>query len=255
MQRKIIALQALRAASNFLRKQFRIAQGTSRKDDGTLVSAADHGSEERIIRVLRTHFPDDAILSEERGALPGRSAYRWILDPLDGTHNFLSHIPLFGILLALEKKGKVILSFCVFPMLNEIFVAEKGKGAFMNNRRIRVSRTSALHDSVFLGDGNSALEFATIMQDVQPFHAEGCRFRFLGEGPFGMTRVALGGVLSALVRPGKIWDIAAPALLVEEAGGKVTDLHGRKWNLTPRPLLATNGRVHQKILSLIVRGQ
>lgn len=251
MQRKDVALQALKVASVFLKKQFRVAHRAETKDDGSLVSEADHGSEQRIMRALRTSFPDDAILSEESGETHGSSEYRWILDPLDGTHNFLAGIPLFGILLALEKKGKPIASFCVFPMFDEIFVAERGKGARLNGERIRVSSSGLLTGSMYLADGNSMVDFRAIIRDIQPLRAQGCRFRLLGEGPFGMTRVALGTALVATMRGGKVWDIAAPALLVEEAGGKVTDLAGKPWRLEPHALLATNGLVHDTVLPLL----
>ncbi len=250
MQRKIVALKALTAASAFLRKKFRTVEHAEEKADGTLVSEADYGSERIIMSALRRAFPDDAILSEESGETRGSSGYRWILDPLDGTHNFLAGIPLFGILLALERAGEVTLSFCVFPVLGEVFTAEKGKGAFLSGKRIRVSRTTSLKGGIFLADGNSQFEFDSILGDIEPLHARGCRFRYLGEGPFGMTRVALGSALGATLR-GKAWDIAAPALLVEEAGGKVTDLHGKPWRLEPHPLLASNGLVHDTVLALL----
>lgn len=251
MQRKDVALRALEDASTFLKQQFRAVHTVTTKEDGTLVSAADHGSEERILRLLREHFPEDAILSEECGAMEGTSGYRWILDPLDGTHNFLAGIPLFGVLLALERGGGVIASFCVFPMFDEVFIAEKGKGATLNGERIRVSSAVSLEGSVFLADGNSNVDFRAILGDIQPLHANGCRFRYLGEGPFGMTRVALGTALIATLRHGKMWDIAAPALLVEEAGGRVTDIKGKPWRLEPHALLATNGPVHAQALALL----
>jgi myo-inositol-1(or 4)-monophosphatase len=251
MQRQVTALRALKAASVFLRKKFRVVRSATTKADGTLVSEADHGSEKLIIRRLKKAFPADAILSEECGEISGSSGYRWILDPIDGTHNFLAGIPIFGILLALEKEGVVIQSFCVFPMFDEVFTAEKGNGAFLNGRRIHVSSATTLQGSVYLADGNSNQDFRAILRDIQPLHAKGCRFRYLGEGPFGMTRVALGAALAATLRSGKSWDIVAPALLVEEAGGRVTDLQGNRLGPEPCALLATNGIVHDTVLPLL----
>ncbi len=251
MQRKIVALQAMKAASVFLKKEFRNGHSGTKKTDGTLVSVADHGSEKRILSMLRKTFPEDAIFSEESGQTPGTSGYRWILDPLDGTHNFLAGIPIFGILLALQKNSETILSFCVFPMFDEYFVAEKGKGATLNGKRIRVSKATSLEDSVFLADGNRNLQFRETMKDIQAFQASGCRFRFLGEGPFGMTRIALGTALVAVLRFGKMWDIAAPALLVQEAGGKVTDMNGKALGTQPSELVATNGVLHKQALSML----
>ncbi len=251
MQRKVVALRAVKDAGAFLQKHFRSKHQGTKKADGTMVSEADKGSEKRIMQALRKAFPNDAILSEERGEIQGDSGYRWILDPLDGTHNFLSGIPLFGILLALEHKGKVILSICAFPVLDEFFVAEKGKGATLNGKKIHVSSAKTLDGGMFLGDGNSTLPLQTIVDDIKPFHDAGARFRLLGSGPFGLTRVALGTVPAAFVRFGKLWDLAAPCLLVEEAGGKVTDGTGKPWKLEPRPLLATNGSLHKEALVLL----
>lgn len=248
MQRKEAALRAIQDASLFLREHYRIVRTGIEKEDGSLVSEADTGSEQRIMQALGAAFPEDGFISEESPEAAGKSGYRWILDPLDGTHNFLAIIPLFGILLALEKGGEVLFSICCYPVLEETFVAERGAGAFRNGERIRVSTSSSLKGSVFMGDANSDMEFSAIMQDFRPFHGDGCRFRYVGQGAFGLTRVAMGSILAAS-RRGKIWDIAAPCLLVEEAGGTITDLQGRPWDLQPRPLIATNGVVHDAVLS------
>lgn len=251
MQRKNVAILAVREASLFLKKEFRKGHTGTKKKDGTMVSAADHGSEKRILSMLRKSFPEDAILSEESGETAGTSGYRWILDPLDGTHNFLAGIPIFGILLALQKNGETIFSVCEFPIFDECFVAEKGKGAFLNGKRIRVSKAATLEGSIFLADGNRDLQFRETMRDIKKFQSAGCRFRFLGEGPFGMTRIALGAALVAVLRLGKIWDIAAPSLLVEEAGGKVTNMHGKPLGAKASALVATNGILHAKALSML----
>ncbi|TSC59248.1 MAG: myo-inositol-1(or 4)-monophosphatase [Candidatus Peregrinibacteria bacterium Greene0416_19] len=251
MQRKAVALLAIKDASAFLKKEFQMGRKGTRKNDGTFVSESDYGSEKRIIRALRKAFPDDAILSEERGELRGKNEYRWILDPLDGTHNFLAGIPIFGILLALEKKGEIVMSFCVFPLANEVFTAQKSKGAFLNGKRIHVSGQTSLRGGMVLGDPHSGLPFNVIANDMRPFHAAGARFRLLGCGPFTLTRVALGTACAAVMRAGKAWDIAAPCLLVEEAGGKVTDFEGNRWSLEPQSLVATNGRMHLQALRML----
>ncbi len=251
MNRTSTAVRAVTQASSFLKAQFRTVHKGIKKPDGTLVSAADHGAEKIVLSALKKAFPNDGILSEESREVPSKNGYRWILDPLDGTHNFLAGIPIFGTLLALEKDGEVIAASCVFPILDEIFVAEKGKGAFLNGKRIHVSRAKTLAGSVFLADGNRNLEFNTIVRDIRSFKSKGCRFRMLGEGPFGMTRVALGSVLTAVMRRVKIWDVAAPVLVVREAGGRVSDLKGGDWSLDSSALLATNGHIHKEALRLL----
>jgi len=250
MERKDAALQALATASAFLKSQFRFVQTGTPKSDGTMVSSADLGSEDQLFFVLRKAFPQDAILSEESGEISGTSGYRWIMDPLDGTHNFLASIPIFGILLALEYQGSIVLSGCVFPMIDEVWFAEKGKGTVLNGDPVQVSPAASVDGSVFFADGNKKLPLDVVCQDIRPFYNKGCRSRLLGESAFGMTRVACGTAVVATMRLCHPWDIAAPCLIVEEAGGRVTDFLGRPWTMESRSLVATNGLVHDAVLPL-----
>lgn len=214
------------------------------------VSEADKEAEKSIISEIALHFPKDGILSEESPELKKKTIYRWIIDPLDGTHNFLTGFKEWGTFLALEKKGEVVWGMCYFPVLKEIFTVEKGKGAFLNERKIEVSGATDFKGQMFCSDGILRKKPREILRDIERFCAAGCRLRVYGSSAFSFTRVALGKAIIATNRVGKPWDIAAPALLVEEAGGKVTDEKGNPWSVNSENLITTNGLVHDKALAL-----
>lgn len=237
-------------ASELLKKAFRVTKKGTKKKDGSLVSEVDFSSEQIIISAIKNHFPKDGFLSEEAGEIPGGSGWRWIIDPLDGTHNFLAGIPIFGCLIGLEKNEKIILGACSFPALGEFLMAEKGKGAFSDGEKIHVSQQTALMGGIFLSDGKVKQIKNKILADAKNFTTAGCRLRMFGSTPFSFCRIAVGQGLIATNRLGRPWDIAAPALLIEESGGRVTDQYGEPWSIYSNELLATNGLVHAKAFQL-----
>ncbi len=226
----------------------------SREEKGYLdfVSDADKEANEIIISEIKIHSPKDDILSEElaEAEIEKRTNYRWIIDPLDGTHNFLTGLKEWGILLALAKRSQIIYGICYFPALGEIFTAEKGKGAFLNGKKIEVSKATDLRGQMFCSDGILRKKPKEILGDIKRFCEAGCRLRVYGSSPYAFTRVALGQALIATNRMGKAWDIAAVALLVEEAGGKITDEKGNPWQIDSENLIATNGILHEQALEL-----
>jgi fructose-1,6-bisphosphatase/inositol monophosphatase family enzyme len=252
MERFDVALRAVRRAEAVLLSRFRSSQQSEQKSDGTLVSAVDRDAERAAILVIRRAFPQDRILSEESGELGGQSAYRWILDPLDGTHNFLAGLPLFGCLLALEHRGEVIASVCAFPALGERYTALRGKGAMRNGVPIRVATTRTLRGGLYCSDGRlSSVAGPAIASAIERFSSAGCRMRMFGSSPYAFAQVAAGSALIAMNHVGTPWDLAAPALLVEEAGGRVTTTAGRQWNVRSRAVIATNGIVHGASLNVL----
>ncbi len=214
------------------------------------VSEADKEANKILISEINLYFPKDGILSEESPETGKKTIYRWIIDPLDGTHNYLVGFKEWGVLLSLEKKGKIIYGICYFPALKEIFIAEKGCGAFLNGEKIKVSDATDLRGQMFYSDGILRKKPREILRDIERFCAVGCRLRVPGSSPYSFTRVALGQAVIATNRFGKPWDIAAPALLVEEAGGKITDEKGNPWSVNSKNLIATNGILHEQALQL-----
>ena len=215
-----------------------------------LVSDTDIEIENIIKSEINLFFPKDGILSEESPESGGETKYRWIIDPLDGTHNFLAGFKEFGISLALEEDGVVIWGGFYFPMLREFFVAEKDRGAFCNEQKIRVSEATNFTGGMFCSDGVMRRKPREILKDIEKFCVAGCRVRIYGSSPYAMTRVALGQAIVATNRVGKPWDIAASALIVQEAGGMVTDENGGPWQVDSENLIATNGILHQQALEL-----
>jgi myo-inositol-1(or 4)-monophosphatase len=218
-----------------------------------LVTDMDRRAEAAIVETIRAHCPDHAILTEEAGRLAGSPGHRWIVDPLDGTTNYASGIPIFAVSIALEVEGRVILGLVHDPTRDESFVAERGSGATLDGQPLRVSTTATLDESV-LSTG-----FAyTIREDRDTNLAEHdalslrCRgVRSIGSAALSLAYVAAGrldGFWELRLGP---WDVAAGALLVEEAGGRVTDLEGKPVNLDAPAPVASNGLIHGEIQAVL----
>lgn len=254
--RKFLAYSAAIKAGWLLLSMFEKRKNIAFQEKANLdfVSDADKEAEKSIIAEIKMHFPKDGILSEESEEAKGATNYRWIIDPLDGTHNFLAGLKEWGTFLALEKKGRVIYGICCFPAIGpppgEILTAEKGKGAFKNGKKIEVSKADDLRGQMFCSDGILRKKSREILEDIEKFCAVGCRLRVYGSSAFSFSRVALGRAVVATNRFGKPWDIAASALIVEEAGGKVTDEKGNPWSINSENLIATNGLIHDEALLL-----
>ncbi|MBU7319385.1 inositol monophosphatase family protein [Paenibacillus oleatilyticus] len=225
-----------------------------------LVTEVDKGAETMIRNLIQTHFPHHVVLGEE-GVAPGPDAskraleqlrdaeYLWIVDPLDGTTNFVHGFPFFSISLALAHKGEVIVGVVYNPVHNELYVAEKGKGAYLKGKRMQVSSEAKLIDSLvatgFPADRAGALPVN--MRGVQALAPKVRNLRVAGSAALHMAYVAAGR-LSGFWEIGlNSWDMAAGALLISESGGKVTDTEGKPYSLHVRDVLATNGHIHDEI--------
>ncbi len=222
-------------------------KGSSRRD---LVTQVDMESNKKIISILKKAFPDYGIFSEETPEEKSDSGFRWIIDPLDGTHNFIYGLPLFGVSVALERKGKVVLGVINLPYEKKMFVAERGKGSFMNGKRIRVSKRGIEEAMVVFGAGkkNDAERTVKIMSGIRKgvFGVRG-----LGAATVQHAYVAMGKVDIYIDMENKPWDNAAGFLLVEEAGGRVSDFSGKPWDVNTIPFVVSNGRVHEEILRIV----
>ncbi len=224
------------------------------KSKHQVVTVADKLADKIIIKKIRKIFPDHDILSEETGSLDFASKdYLWIIDPVDGTTNFTIKNPLFSVSIALAYKGEVVYGVIYAPILEEFYIAEKGKGAWLNGKRIKVSSESnylkAFHTYCY---GSSKLFYG---RQANIYHQKlflaGCEIRQLGAATIEFARVAA-GITESIVIPGAhSWDVAVGMLLVREAGGKVTDFKGKNWNLQSKNIMATNGKVHNKLLKYL----
>ncbi|OUM94840.1 MAG: inositol monophosphatase [Thermobacillus sp. ZCTH02-B1] len=229
-----------------------------------LVTEVDKGSENLIRSLILTHFPDHAVLGEE-GVEPGPEAsiaainelkdaeYLWIVDPIDGTTNFVHGFPFFSVSIALAHRGEVILGVVYDPSKDELFIAEKGKGAYVRGRRMQVSREEKLRDSL-VATGFPADRDGALLLNMRQLEAVAPRVRNVrtaGSAALHLAYVAAGR-LSAFWEIGlNSWDIAAGALLIQESGGVVTDLEGNPYHLGVRDVVASNGAVHDELLKVL----
>ena len=227
----------------------------SRKGPGDFVSSADHRAEEIIREVLEQARPNYGFLMEESGEVVGSdSQHRWIVDPLDGTTNFLHGIPHFAISIALEREDLLVAGVIYNPITEELYWAERGKGAFLNDRRLRVSSRNNLADCLiatgipFAGrPGHAAFqkELKTIMPAV-------AGIRRFGSAALDLAYVAAGRYDGYWERGLNRWDIAAGILLVREAGGTVLDTEGQPRTLETGNVIATNGTLQKPLTDLIM---
>ena len=254
-----LAIELARAAGDLLRSELLGPRRIAYKGSPTnIVTEMDARAEALIVDRLLAAFPDDAILAEERGAQAGRSGRRWIIDPLDGTTNYAHGLPIYGVSIALEVGGRVQLGVVYDPSQRELFVAERGAGAFCNDARLSVSAATTLDASLLatgfpydirVKDDNNLREYAA-------FAVRTRGVRRLGSAVLYLAWVAAGrfdGYWELRLGP---WDVAAGGLMVEEAGGRLTAITGGPLDLEAPTVIASNGRVHDAILAVLreVRG-
>lgn len=249
------AIETARDAGQILLEKFGRKINISLKGDINLVTEADLASEKLIIERIRSYYPKHAILAEESGdavLLDGVNTWKWIIDPLDGTTNFAHGYPCFCVTLALEHDGEIVLGVTFDPTRGELFAAEKGKGATLNNKPIRVSETEKLGDALivtgFPYNFKEKPDFARHLTDFL-LHSRGVRRD--GSAAIDMAYVACGrfdGFWEEGLNP---WDVAAGLLLIEEAGGQVTYYTGEKYNIYSPPIVASNGLIHGEMLNVL----
>lgn len=253
-QMKSVLIASLFEAGDILKKNRHKPKKIEKKGVINLVTQVDKAAEQAIIRKIRKAFPSHAILAEESGAQrQNGSSFRWIIDPLDGTTNYAHNLPVSSVTIAFEAEGTVLLGGVYDPLREELFFAEKGKGAFLNRKRIRVSQTKKLEDALLCTGfpydrRNNPDQYLKIFRE---FLMTAQELRRLGSAALDLSYVACGrldGYWEFKLQP---WDKAAGLLLVQEAGGKMTDLSGDAVTLTGIQNVATNGLIHSEMLRIL----
>ncbi|MCS7106108.1 MAG: inositol monophosphatase [Candidatus Aenigmarchaeota archaeon] len=246
------AISFARKAGLLLLKDFKKVKEYSKRGHSKAIKTIyDKASENLIKKLISKKYPEHSILSEETGYVEKNPEYLWVVDPLDGTGNFVNGNPLFSVSVAFMEKNKLKYGAIYFPVSNEIFFAERGKGAFLNGRRITVSKIDKLEKSYFVtceGVEKSKRRKARLYSTII---SKAVDIRKLGSGSLECAWVASGRAEAYITFKVPPWDVAAGVLLVEEAGGKVSDFKGKKWSLRQCDFLASNSLVHEKILKLI----
>jgi myo-inositol-1(or 4)-monophosphatase len=251
---KQTAIEAARIAAQVLLQQARDGFLVEHKNPINLVTDADRLSERAIVELLRKRFPEHQILAEESGLKrDGRSAYRWIIDPLDGTTNFAHGYPAYCVSIGLEYDGALLLGVVLDPTRDELFVAEAGGGASLNGRRLRASSTQKL-DEALLVTGFAYDIRETSQNNLDHFARFALRaqgLRRTGTAALDLCYVAAGrfdGFWELKLNP---WDTAAGVLMVREAGGHVTDFSGLPFSIYGQQMAASNGHIHDAMLAVL----
>jgi myo-inositol-1(or 4)-monophosphatase len=253
-----IAIEAAREAGKYLKFSVGKVRSVEMKkgEERNLVSEIDKTSEEKIISMIKRHYPTHAILAEESGERTTSSEYKWVIDPLDGTTNFLHGLPIFCVTIGIEYKGEIVAGVVYDPNLEELFTAEKGSGAYCNGKRLKVSAAAELINSLLVtgfpydiakNPDNAVGHFVNFLM-------EGQGLRRLGSAALDLSYVAAGrmdGFWEVNLNP---WDMAAGVLFVTEAGGKVTDFAGHPSSIYNKQVLATNGHIHDAMVEVLKKG-
>ncbi len=250
---KRVAHDAVEAGAKILKKWFGQALEIHYKGEIDLVTQADTESEEAILEVLLGHFPDHQILTEEEGSRGTNGSHKWIVDPLDGTVNFAHGYPVFCISLALEVDGAVQYGLVYDPLREELFAAEKGRGATVNGRPISVSHTAILNESLLCTGfpynvrENSEIHLKRFNRMILKTQA----IRRDGAAALDLCYVAVGrfdGFWELGLAP---WDVAAASLITSEAGGRTSDFTGKPLDIYRGEILASNGKIHEEMIETL----
>ena len=253
LQWKLFAVDLARRAGVLLKEKFNQKHEIHYKGEINLVTEADKMSEDLIIAAISRKFPDHGILSEESPMITGAGKLRWIIDPLDGTTNYAHGYPVFCISIALENEGTIVLGVIYDPMREEMFAAVRGEGAYLNDKKLAVSRTDNISRSL-LATGfpydireskeNNLDYFNSMAINVQAIRRAGAAaldLAYLAAGRFD-------GFWELKLKP---WDTAAGCLMVEEAGGLVSNVFGEKWSIFSPHVLASNGLIHGQMIEVL----
>ena len=247
---KPIVLMAVKKAGIELEKRYyKFNRANSiLKSHHEILTQADLKAEKIIITELKKHFPQYKIIAEESGITKNNSNYTWIIDPLDGTTNFSMHNPLWSTSVALAYKNEVIFGIIHAPMLKETYIAQKGKGAFLNGKKIKVSNINKgkILNAFCHGSKDKDIKKAVKYYQKQKFNHFDCRQ--IGSATIELAYVACGRLESIIIPGANPWDVGAGTLMVQEAGGKVTDAKNKKWNLKSADMIASNKKIHSDIL-------
>ncbi|WP_350335182.1 inositol monophosphatase family protein [Coralliovum pocilloporae] len=255
-----VMVNAVMKAGRSLKRDFAEAESllVSRKGPGDFVSAADKKSEKILYEELSKARPTYGFLMEEGGEIIGEDpTCRWIIDPLDGTTNFLHGIPAFAISVAVERQGRLDAAVIFNPATDDLYTAERGSGAFMNDRRMRVSGRVDLHDSVIatgiphLGRGQHSLA----LRELKHVMSEVSGIRRFGAASLDLAWVAAGRFDAFWERDLNAWDMAAGILLIKEAGGFVSDVNNRDKIFESGSIVAGNETMHRNLVALLKRAK
>ena len=249
-----IAVSAARAAGNFIMRNYeRVEQlEVTRKGRSDFATEVDRSAEAEIIRIIRKHHPDHAVLAEESGAA-GESEFVWIIDPLDGTTNFLHRLPHFAVSIGLQYRGTLEAGVVYAPCTQDLYTARRGGGSQLNGRRLRVSKTKNM-DEALVGTGvpiRGGVTLDTYLPLLKTIAEKTSGVRRAGSASLDLAYVAAGYLDAFWELNLKPWDIAAGLLLVQESGGLVSEIYGAEDMMKTGNVLAANPKLHPQFAELL----
>ena len=248
-----IATRAAYRAGRILNERFGRINRISKKGEIDLVTEADIESEQAIIATIREVFPEHAILAEESGLLNQPGEYRWIIDPLDGTTNFAHGLALYSISIAFLQGPEISMGLVLIPSSGELFTAQRGQGARLNNEPLHVSDTKCLKESLLVTGFpyNAPERIDPLLLRFKRCIVAARGVRRLGSAAIDLCYVASGRFEGFWEEGLKPWDTAAGVLIVREAGGRVTDFNDRPFQIEEDQLIATNGFIHNEMIQAL----
>ncbi len=256
-QVKDITSEAAKEAGNLLINGLDRVRIVEFKDRQDICTNLDLEVEKLLVDKIKGKYPNHNILSEELVQENKDSEFTWIIDPIDGTKHYVRGLPLFCISIALQKGNEIIFGLAFNPATNNLFYALKDKGAFLNGDRIYVSEKQNLADSFVYAElpnyKLSKQDFKIQNKRLEKLFQKSYRIRAWGSGALGLCYVAMGGFEAYIVLgpPPKLYDVAAGILIVKEAGGRITNLDGELFSDKNINIIASNGKIHEQILSLL----
>ncbi|MFH0731965.1 MAG: inositol monophosphatase [Candidatus Omnitrophota bacterium] len=250
VKRKQIAVKAAKTVGKILLDNFKKPLKIKAKGDRDFVTQIDVKAENAVVKLVKEHFPKDSILSEENLYLRPEAEYEWIIDPLDGTHNYIHSIGIFGTSIAFAVNKQVQAGVIYMPLTDELYVCQKGKGSYKNGNKIQVSKRK-LRESTLIFDSSIRRDKNIMLKGLGRLADEVFNVRMFGSSARHLAYVAEGTAEIDVEYFDKVWDFAAGLLLVEEAGGISSDLEGKPWNTDTKRYIASNKEIHKDIVRIL----
>lgn len=245
-----VAIQAAKVAEKIIKSYYGGALSTEYKNDKSPVTIADKEVEYAIKEIIRNHFPEHGFLGEESGTSETTSEYMWVVDPIDGTKNYTRNIPLFATQIALMHKDEVVVGVSLAPEIDELATSYKGGGAYLNGKQVHVSDVAKVEEAYVSYGGLKYFKKRGLERGILDLTSRAYYSRGIGDA-WSYHLLARGAMDVMIEADTKIWDICAVSIIVEEAGGKITDISGSKLSKKTKSIIATNGKIHDEVVSIM----
>jgi len=246
-----VAIDAAREAGEFLRANHRTELTVEAKEDTSLVTNVDREAERLIVARIEGAFPGHDVIGEERGHTARGSDHAWIIDPLDGTHNYIRGMETYGVSIGVTRSGSFIAGVIFMPEMREMYAAERGSGAFRNEKRIHVSARSELSACTMAFDSELRMQTARKLRLLAELCPRIFNVRMLGSSARTLSHIAEGVLDGVIEFSDKLWDFAAGVVLVEEAGGSMTSFAGSRVSIDDTSYVASNGLIHDSLSAIL----